>query len=341
MTQQFTHLATLLFQHTYFDEGTFHSLESAVTTDSQAVLRNLGMILKPFKGGIHILASDPNLLKAADQDFPLHIEMRTSDPYYINYTQLPNFQMASECLCFDNLRAIQTEGAAVLRLQKEAFVGADEVMRVCNQNLVLSTFDPEANYTFSNARGIGLESPSIHQADPSKNQFLLQDVPEGILYVFENRLLIESLYHQAVGLWNKPLGVFELYPSTLYDHYRENNENAVHYTINFKTRKTVRKYFIVQNSNPPYEQLTIIDGSQNELFDRDQDAIGNLTFTARASYPLSNAPNLPLQLVNNFRHGASDHKIVVKHLAHPSPSQLYLDESPTSTIMYSHMYVYI
>lgn len=341
MTQQFTHLATLLFQHTYFDDRTFHSLELAVTTDSQAVLGNLGMIMKPFKGGIHILASDPNLLKAADQDLPLHIEMRNSDPYWINYTELPIFQMASECLCFDNLRAIQTEGPAVLRLQKEAFVGADEVMRVCNQNLALRSFDPEANYTFSNARGMGLESPSVQQADPSKNQFLLQDVPEGILYVFENGLLIESLYHQPVGLWNKPIGVFELYPSTLFDHYSENNENAVQYTIAFKARKTVRKYFIVQNSNPPYEQLTIIDGSQNEIFVRDSDAIGNLTFTSRASYPLSNAPNHPLQLVNNFRQGASDHKIVVKHLAHPSPSQLYVDESTTNTIMYSHIYVYI
>ena len=342
MTQQFTHIATVLFQHQYFDEGSFQSLECSMTSDSQVLMRNLGLLSKPFKGGIHILASDVSLLKASSKDYPVRIELRCTDPYYINYTQLPIFKLSSDCLCFHNLGVIQKDGNSVMQLHKEEFVGSDEVMQVVSGVVTLRSFDPSAKYTFTNASGIKIVAPNVQQPDPSQNQFLIKDIAEGILYVYENNVLKENehIYYQPDVFWNKPLGVLELYPSTLHDHYLE-NAGAITYSVNFEARKTVRKYFIVQNSNLPYKKLTIIDGFRKELFDRDQDAIGNLSFTSRTSYPLSNSPNLPLQLVNNFRHGASDHKIVVKHLAHPSPSQLYLDESPTSTIMYSHMYVYI
>jgi hypothetical protein len=342
MNEPFTHIATVLFQHQYFDEGSFQSLECSVTSNSQVIMRNLGLLSKPFKGGVHILASEVSLLKALSEDYPVHIELRCNDTYYINYTQLPVFQLSSDCLCFHNLNAIQMDEAAVLRLHKEAFVGSNEVMQVCNGVVTLRSFDPLASYTFTNASGTQLPAPYVQQPDPSKNQFLVKDIAEGILYVYENNVRKESenIYYQPDGFWNKPLGVLELYPSTLHDHYLE-NEGAITYSVKFEARKTVRKYFIVQNSNPPYKKLTIIDGSRKELFDRDQDAIGNLSFTARTSYPLSNSPNLPLQLVNNFIPDKRKEKVVVKHLAHPSPSHLYLDESPTSTIMYSHMYVYI
>lgn len=342
MQQQFTHIATLLYKHTYFEEGTFSKLITQLASASREVLRDLGILLKPFEGGIHILTSEIDLLNTTGMETPLRITLVCNDPYFINYTNLPIFQPVNDCLCFHNLGTTNTQDTGVLRLQKEPFVGVDEVMKVSNGKVSLRSFDPEANYTFSNASGAQLAAPFVQHPNPSVNYFLINDIPEGIIYVFENNVLkeTESLYFQPSSLWKQTLGVVELYPRTLYHHYTE-NENTVYYSIDFDARKTIRKYFIVQNSANPFEQLTIIDRDRKEIFERGEDDNGAAVFISKASHPLSNTPNLPLQLVNNFVTGAHQEKIVVAHLPQPSPNKLFPSKNPEDTILSSHIYVYL
>ena len=119
MSQNFTHIATVNFKHAYFRDGFFTSVNISMDADSRALMKDLGILLKPFSGGFHLLASNRDKLASENPEVSIKIHFDCSDSYYINYTNLGHYEPANDILYFSNLDAQFNSDEAVFLLHTD------------------------------------------------------------------------------------------------------------------------------------------------------------------------------------------------------------------------------
>lgn len=143
MEEQFTHIATVTFQHTYFENGLFKTLEMHPEAVTIELLHRFKLIIKPFVGGMDILASLPEFLETAITDESLRFEMNCSDTFYMNYTALPTLNLQEEVLYYDNLQTNDTEIDAQYIL-KRAIYSRSQITNSFRKTLGVLALYPKA-----------------------------------------------------------------------------------------------------------------------------------------------------------------------------------------------------
>lgn len=102
MEEQFTHIATITYQHNFYENKTFKELITVISSQAgHKVLQDLGLLIKPFLGGIHILSSDIEKLQLEEESF-ISFDLNCSNPTYVNYTQFPADYHTGDILHFNN-----------------------------------------------------------------------------------------------------------------------------------------------------------------------------------------------------------------------------------------------
>lgn len=102
MEEQFTHIATITYQHNFFENKTFKELITVISSQAgYKVLQDLGLLIKQFLGGIHILSSDIEKLQLEEESF-ISFDLNCSNPTYVNYTQFPADYHTGDILHFNN-----------------------------------------------------------------------------------------------------------------------------------------------------------------------------------------------------------------------------------------------
>ncbi len=342
MHQTYTHISVVLFQHRYFSDNIFKSLTFSYSNETAALIRNLGIIIKPFAGGFHLLASNPELLNSKIDDTPIQIYLNCSDPYYINYTGFPAFRLSEYLLYFNNLSVDSIQQGQILRLHNEDFVGEKDLAQVSHGQIPVPGPETGITYRVLDAGGNDLEiknSAALLKKAPS---FIIPDIQQGFVRVISQNKEEKRFYYNADAVWKKPLGILEIYCGNLFTHFKKSGK--VEYILNFNNRQTIWKYFLVSPVYKNFNNLSIVSKGKDQLFNSPQkqliqNNLEALVFESKNKIALLEHSGENFQLVDGNDNGNGKSKIILKNLAKPSPEQLFMDASGSDGAIYSHIYI--
>lgn len=338
MEQTYQHLLSLEFQHKYFKNNLFRSLQVSYDRDMASLLLDLGIVLKSYRGGLHILALNPELLKV-NGTIPIRLYLECNDPYYINYTLLPTYTPNENILYFNNLGVVPDASAS--KLHQEEFVGSHHVVPLSYGRITINDFSSDKRYHFHDALGNEIPMEHFRVSHSNPQELSISDFGQGIVRQFADGEEGQTLYYSPNAVWKKPLGVIELYPGQLYEHYGK--QGKLDYVLAFAARKTIWKYFLLDSVYQNFENLSIINGGTKQLFHRpkktkvqDREA---LMFESTEGIELSEFSEDNFQLIDNYNPELGSGKIVIKYLPRASAEQLYHYPENSGEFIYSHIYM--
>jgi len=299
------------------------------------MLRNLQVIIKPFPGGFHLLSANPELLKSENDFTPMRFRFNCTDPYFINYSDLPQFDLRNNLFYFNNLSPNLTD--AQLILHDENYVSANNIVKISLQTIQIA---PNTEAFFKDVKGNELfAAKSNHSPLATAYQFSEQD--EGIIQVEPKTDKAFKVYYTNELFWKMPFGILEIFADDLYRHFATNGK--VDYFIRFNKRSTVWKYILVDPVYRKFPNLTIINKKREQVFSGPQkqtvyENTEALVFESKEKLPISEFQNDSFQLIDAEDPTLKQGKIVVKNLPSASPDLIYTNTEQTD-IQYSHIYI--
>lgn len=342
MRQTYTHLLTFLFRHRYFRDDLFKSIEIIFAEGTPKLIKDLGIILKPFSGGFHLLASDPELLDSLNDQTPIQLHLKSKDPQYINYTELPAYQLSDKLLYFNNLSAEFDKKSNGFILQKEEFVGLNELVQISYGKIDIPASGSNQQYRFTDATGHEISSQCITRSVQDSNEFLVSNLSQGIIRVFAETKEVKKVYLYPKAIWQKPMGIVEIFPGELLRHFKE--KGKAEYTVNFNNRQTIWKYFFVSSVYQKFNNLSIINKGKEQVFNAPQKQLvyknpDAWVFESKMKIPLSELSDESYQLVDNYDSVHRTGKVILKNLVKATPEQLHFDITKSEAPAYSHIYL--
>jgi len=342
MLQNYIHILTFQFNHMYFNDKLFKSVEITYDEETTKLIKNLDLIIKPFSGGFNLLTSNPELLKTASDAYPIRFYINSKDPEYINYTELPNYKISGNLLYFNNLTTGTSTNNNSLLLHSGKFVGDTDIVSVCQGYITIPQYDSTKTYRFSNASGSAIADQCIMQAKPDSDVFNISNLPQGLIRYNNGSTELGRTYYNPATIWKKPLGIVEIFTDNLLSQFEKNG--TVEYAVNFNNRKTTWKYFLINPIYQKFNNLSIINKVKEQAFNGPQKQqvhlnTDALVFESKEEIPLAEFSDDNFQLVENFDKGTHSGKIIIKNLVKASPAQLFVDDLQPSKKTYSHIYL--
>jgi hypothetical protein len=108
MRYAFDTLANVQFSHSYFSDNVFSGLTVNVPASTRGVLNNLGLLVKPFKGGFYVLydqnfGGNPRTRdEVLNENIRLEFTLSLNDPYFYSCTSGLPGQIAGSIYYFHN-----------------------------------------------------------------------------------------------------------------------------------------------------------------------------------------------------------------------------------------------
>lgn len=340
MEQTYKYLLSIHFKHNYFKNGQFRPLQISIEAETQRLLKNLALIVKPFTGGIHLFSLNPELLNDNSLQTPLRIFLECNDHYHINYSELTGYSPADNLLYFNNLDTHLNAEETLLHSEK--YVGKNEVALMTHGRFVISKADQSNAGSFQDNLGNDITN-NIHRLPKSNevyDEFMIDNLPEGIIKVVSNGKLTQKVYYSPKNIWKKPLGVIELYIPNLYK--QSNNNATLNYILNFNSRSTIWKYFLVSPVYKKFTDLSIRNDKEQVFKPPEKETVQEseaLVFRSKNPIALSEFSNDHFQLVDKFVTVSKIGKVVIAALPRASAEQLYRDNLTSNESLYSHIYI--
>ena len=343
MVDTYQYLISISFKHNYFRDGNFKTLQVSFDESTQRLLKKLGLIVKPYHGGVHFLILNRELLNDTTINTPLRLFVDCNDSFYINYSDLPDYIPSNSVLYFNNLDLAPNIVGKQLMLQSEEYVGKKELASMTSGKLVLSKPKKNKEYNFQDVFGNDISS-HINRL-PNNNEgyaeYVVSNLQQGLIQVYFEGLKKMSVYYTPKTVWKKPLGILEFYLPQLYRH--SGHEDKLDYVLNFNARSTIWKYFLVSPAYNKFFDLSIIDGTKEKVFKApEKETVQEsevLVFESLNEIALSEFSTNNFQLVNKFDPILKmGNPVVIKVLPKASPEQLYRS-STTKESLYSHIYL--
>ena len=341
MEQTYQYLLSLEFRHNYFKDGLFKPLQLSFDAESQQLLKNFGLILKSYPGGLHLLCLDLELLKTASKSTALQILLDCNDPYFINYSDLPNYNPLDTLLYFNNLNKPNFENSG-LNLHSDMNVGKRDAYKLSSGTLMLDTLEKKKKYHFKDESGkeipddIYIKWIKYRVKDKVEDKgLLISNRYEGSIHVFENENEIDKVYTNPNPVWKKPMAIVELFLSKMFENFEPNKK--LKYIVSFNSIKTHWRYIL---ADPMYKNLQnlriVIKGQENEVFARLKD-----NPSEESQYPVfQSIKKLDLlEYSENFYSLMNDEKSspIIKALPRAAPEHLVFGKDKKT--MYSHIYL--
>jgi hypothetical protein len=343
MRQTYSHLITFLYKHRYFRDGLFKPIELSFAEGSPKLINDLGLIFKPFSGGFHLIASDPELLfNNTNDSIPIQLHLFCSDQQYINYTDLPAYKLTDKVLYFNNLIDTFNQNTNSFQLHHSEFAGSDELVPISSGKIIIPASVQNKVYRFTDVSVQEISPQCVIQSAQVSNEFMLANLPQGIIRVFEDSKEVYKVYFYPNAVWKKPMAIVEIFPGQLYKHFKE--KGKVNYVLTFNNRQTIWKYFLVSPVYQKFNNLSIINKSKEQVFNapQKQKVYKNpeaLVFESKNKIPLSELTDETFQLVSNFDPEQRSGKVILKNLDKATPEQLYYDITNPEESAYSHIYL--
>ena len=342
MKQIYSHILTFWFKHRYFSDELFKSVDISLAEGSQRTIANLELIIKPFAGGFNVLTSNPELLTASNGSIPLHIYLFSKDPQYVNYTELPSYNLNEELLYFNNLSVTSDPDSRKFLLHPAKYASKNNIVRISYGKISIPDYQPENTYRFTDATGNEIPSASVTHAPNKAGSFFISGTEQGLVRIFSANDEILNVYYYPETIWKKPLGTLELFIGELGRQYQANGK--LDFAICFDNRKTTWKYFLVSQVYQKFNNLSIINKAKEQVFFPPQKQIVHqntnaLVFESKNKIPLAELSDENFQLVDQYDPVNRSGKVILKSLARATSEQLFSDGSKSGEHVYSHIFI--
>lgn len=342
MKQSFVHIMTLRIKHRYFHDGLFKSMIVSLSEDSKRLTSNLGILIKPFPGGFHILTSEPELPGNFDESEPLQFFFQCTDPNFINYTDLPDYDLTDSVLYFNNKTEFNDKTENGFKLHAENSAGENDLVQLVFEKINVPELNAGEKFRFTDAAGNEISSRNIAASIQNGNSFHIFDLPAGLIQFHSEKNGVKKFFHYSKVVWRKPFVVLELFPGKLFQQFA--GKGKVEYSINFSNRKTIWKYFLVNPMYNKFQNLSIINKGKEQVFNSPQKQFVHpdleaIVFESKSKIPLAEFSEETFQLVDNFSAGNGKGRVILKNLAKASPEQLYKGEGHLNEAIYSHIFI--
>lgn len=347
MQQSFQHIMTFSCQHQYFKDGLFKAINYSCPESTSKRLKDLGIVIKYFSGGFHLLSSNPELLATEILSNPLQFYLSCEDPYYINYSDLPNFSATKDLLYFNNLGVPYNEEQKVFRLHTDDFIREKDLVKLSHGVLEIPLFKEGNTYSFKDASNEEISSEHILRNPNEPDTVMLNDMPQGLIRILLDDKVVNRVYQYPNPVWKKPLGTVEIFLGVLHDQFK--TYGKVNYSINFKNRETIWNYYFTDPGYLKFEDLKIINKEKKIVFNPPekkelQRNSVTLLFQSKEKIPLLEYSEDNFQLVEKFDEELKYGKVVIKNLTRASPDMLYQGNHETgdplgTKTLYSHIYL--
>lgn len=342
MQPPFNQVLTFYFNHNYFSDKLFKSLEISLGEETSHQMRNLGIIVKPFPGGFYLLSAEPELLKNKNETTPLRIYLYCKDHRYINYTNLPGYSPADNILYFNNLAAKFAPDSHCFYLHSSEFTGENNVVRLSSGRIKVTSFNPGKEYHFNDVAGFQIPPQNIISNNNQNGEFTVSGIPEGRIGIMEKDAEVDNVYFNPKQVWKKPFAIAEIFTNTLLNHFNE--KGKVEYRIQFENRATIWKYFLVDPVYQKFNNLTIINKGKEQVFKSPQkqrinENLEAVVFESKNKIPIAEYSIDTHQLVDKFDPKEKTGNFIIRNLPSASPEILYHGESNSDETFYSHIYI--
>lgn len=342
MRQIYTHILTFWFKHRYFGDELLKSVDISLAEQSQRTITNLDVIIKPFSGGFNVLASNPELLNTSSGSNPLQIYLFSKDPKYVNYTELPSYNLSDKLLYFNNLSATPGQDSQSFLLHLSKYASENNIVLISHGKISIPDYQPDLTYRFTDATGNEIPAKSLTPSANNAGSFFISGIEQGLVRVFSGPDEIMKVYYYPKAIWKKPLGTVELFFDELNRQYRANGK--INYVICFDNRKTTWKYFLVSQVFQKFNNLSIINKAKEQVFLPPQKQLvfqntNALVFESKIKIPLAELSDENFQLVENYDPVTRSGKIILKSLAKATSEQLFSDALKSGENVYSHIYI--
>lgn len=347
MQQSFQHIMTFSCQHQYFKDGLFKAINYSCPERTSKLLKDLGIVIKYFSGGFHLLSSNPELLATEILSNPLQFYMSCRDSYYINYSDLPNFSPTKDLFYFNNLDVPYDEEQKVFKLHIGDFIQEKDLVKLSHGVFEIPFFDKEKTYDFKEVSNIAIPKEHVLRSVNAPEIVTISDMPQGLIRTFLNENEVYKVYYYPKAVWKKPLGTVEIFPGVLHEQFM--TYGKVNYSINFKNRETIWNYYFTDPGYLKFEDLKIINKEKKIVFyppekiELHQNSV-TLLFQSKEKIPLLEHSEDNFQLVEKFDEELKYGKVVIKNLTRASPDMLYQGNLETGDplkprTLYSHIYL--
>jgi hypothetical protein len=339
-TDMYKHIATVSCKHAYYKDTSFRAVSFSIAEDSIKLFNDLGIILKKFTGGFHLLSASPELLISENNENSFKFYLNCSDPYYINFTNLPDeFSPIRDVFYFNNISTHKSSTENSYSLQKSTFVGKNDVCQLSHSTIRIPAFDSLKTYSFQDSLDSEIPKECIIEPILEYKIHTISNLREGLINIKLKNEVVHCVYYAPNVIWKKPLGIVELFTDTLFHDFKANKK--ADYIINYNNRTTIWKYFLTGLTYQGFEfdQLRILDKKKELIFENPQkQLIENNTeaivFCSKNKIPFQEFTDDNFQLLIKG-------ETVIKSMPQASPEHLFSEKTNDKKILYySHIYVH-
>lgn len=245
------HIMTFKLKHDYFSNGLFSNTEIVPTPSSLRAFINFGMIFKPFQGGFHLLIKDATLLSSGFSDDPFVFSLQCKDGNYFVYTDLGDVDLSLEMFYFSNYSISDQQGEELS--QNSVISEADKIWRNVNS----FELKEKGNVQFLDVMD---EPYSELEIRYSAGAVVSANGVSGFVSARSGPEEVGRSYLSSHRSFQKPLAVIEIFGDSLLQRY--NQVGKADYSLTFKCRASIWKYFLSHSKWNSAESLKIIEKAQ-------------------------------------------------------------------------------
>ncbi|MDO9554663.1 MAG: hypothetical protein Q7J63_19365 [Rhodonellum sp.] len=330
MQFSFTHIATLTFKHGYFSQGECNTFQLGLSEETKKCLLDLNLLIKPFDSGFHLLSGAPELLEGEWRS--LSIQLNLKDSFFLNFTDLPDFNPSNSLLYFNNITVSKSNNSDVCYLHPSPTVDRGSLVRLCTDVFPLEGFGSEEKISIVDALGNTIQKGL--KADIQGPSELGYCAIHGETEKF-------GCYFFPNSVFKKPIGIIELFPARLFEEM--DPTRTLSFNISFQSQKTKWRYLLTDSLFWKFDKLSIIDSKKKEVFFTEKEIFLNgvgaiRCFESLEKIQMQDSHFGDFQMVENYGGDRRTGKIIIKNLPRASPEMLYHDPS-FKDALYSHIFI--
>lgn len=277
MNKKYHLLCKIIIQHSYFSEGHAQvSLEP--TMQCSRLMQQYDLRIREIRGGLELYYGETggkSFLQLMDKVFVLNFILRTSDPYWSNYTDLPLLENRNKMLFFSNTKTATSSKGNTLLHQNEWVSPANykpfhsnvyvSALSSTSNELEFKLIDPQRSiYSEQQVSGWSIlpkeeDRPALLEMNLDTfaigdYSLEIDDVVQGFLHIPQSEAL------RSLGLVELVVGEVEAEGESLYLLQKDDQVFSATYEISFKARETVWRYYLVNQNEIDTETIMVKEG---------------------------------------------------------------------------------
>jgi hypothetical protein len=345
---QYHTLLSIKTKHHYYKDDSGGGFQLKPTSQTQTILQKMGMMGKLSDGQFHILY-DVGKIERVEKYFTentylsLQFLLYSHEPYFINITEIPS-EGVGKVLYFTN------KGEEKYLSQQDGVSANDFYTYRGESSSYQNNQKKSIELSLKNNKGEEIWKKTL--AENEKSILSMQNFPFGLYSLSENSKEIEKFVYLVKEFAQMPLALVEIdfqnkLSKTLLSKIR-NQEifSPWRFEIQFESRQTYWKYFIVPKYENSLEDLSIDTGKTKIDFKGPSNAqLPNgqaaYLFESSQTLPIQQAGQYEFQLIQNKDNKGKKNKRMVQRLPLARANAIRPVSRDVSSKIYSEIYVYL